>query len=173
MLLILRVVSELRDAADALRGAFMEGDLDAVAAFEDLAPPFDRWQLVVRAVAPADAFHERFAQKLHTLSCVSASLFIDDDPFAAVGELELERHGEPSVEHVTVESPFPYERHMRVVAMNGTGDLVVQTAEVLADMARLLSGRTLGLFTSLRRMRDVRDLLSDLLQDEEIGRAHV
>lgn len=166
MLAISRVVSELRDAADALRGAFADGDLDAVAAFEDLAPPFDRWQLVVRAVAPADAFHERFAQKLQTLSCVSASLFIENDPFAAVGELELERHGEPRVEHVTVESPFPYDRHMRVVAMNGTGDLVVQTAEVLAELARLLSGRTLGLFTSLRRMRDVRDLLSDILQGE-------
>ncbi len=166
MLAISRVVSELRDAAAALRGAFADGDLEAVAAFEDLAPPFDRWRLVVRAVAPADAFHERFAQKLQTLSCVSASLFIESDPFAAVGELELERHGEPRVEHVTVESPFPYDRHMRVVAMNGTGDLVVQTAEVLAELARLLSGRTLGLFTSLRRMRDVRDLLSDILQGE-------
>lgn len=166
MLVISRLISELRDAADALGGAFVEGDLDAVAAFEDLAPPFDRWRLVVRAVAPADAFHERFAQKLRTLSCVSASLFIDNDPFAAVGELELERHGEPRVEHVTVESPFPYHRHTRVVAMNEAGDLVVQTAEVLAELARLLSGRTLGLFTSLRRMRDVRDLLSELLRGE-------
>ncbi len=166
LLVIERITAELRTAADALRGAFSGMDGDAVAAFERLEPPFDRWRLVVRAVSPADAFHQRFAERLETLACVSASLFVDDDPFAALGELELERHGEPPVTRVSVESPFPYSKHMRVVALQSEGDLVKETTEVLADLARLLGGRTLALFTSLRRMRDVSDLLSERLRGE-------
>ena len=37
---------------------------------------------------------------------------------------------------------------------------------VLADLVRLLGGRTLGLFTSLRRMREVGELLSEQLRGE-------
>ncbi|MFB3117547.1 MAG: exonuclease domain-containing protein, partial [Myxococcota bacterium] len=105
-LAIERITAELRTAAGALRGAFSGSDGDAVAAFEQLEPPFDRWRLVVRAVSPADSFHQRFAERLETLACVSASLFVSNDPFAALGELELERHGEPPVTRVSVESPF-------------------------------------------------------------------
>jgi ATP-dependent DNA helicase DinG len=36
----------------------------------------------------------------------------------------------------------------------------------LADLARLLGGRTLGLFTSLRRMREVAELLGETLRGE-------
>jgi len=166
-----RSVAELLDAAQALRGAFSGGDDDAVAAFERLEAPFDRWRLVVRRVAPADLFHERFADKLESLVCVSASLFVGGDSFAALGELELE--GVPGVAHVdggadrvTVESPFAYREHMRVAALEPRGDLVVETAGVIAQLTRLLGGRTLGLFTSLRRMRDVAELLAEDLRGE-------
>ncbi len=161
-----RVTSDLRAAAEVLRGAFSPSDGDAVAAFEQLEPPFDRWRLVVRSVSPADAFHQRFAERLDTLACVSASLFISDDPFAALGELEIDRHGEPPVTRVSVESPFPYAKHMRVAALQSDGDLVEETVAVLADLTRLLGGRTLGLFTSLRRMREVSDLLAERLRGE-------
>jgi ATP-dependent DNA helicase DinG len=161
-----RSVAELRDAALALRGAFFGGDEDAVAAFERLEAPFDRWRLAVRQVAPAELFHERFADRLEILACVSASLFVQDDCFAALGELELESRYGQAARRVTVESPFPYREHMRVVAMDRPGELVEQTAEVLATLTRLLGGRTLGLFTSLRRMRDVGELLSETLRGE-------
>jgi ATP-dependent DNA helicase DinG len=55
---------------------------------------------------------------------------------------------------------------MRVVALDAPGDLVEETAGVIEDLARLLGGRTLALFTSLRRMRDVRERLSDRLRGE-------
>ena len=55
---------------------------------------------------------------------------------------------------------------MRVVALDPGGDLVEETAETLADLARLLGGRTLGLFTSLRRMREVAELLGEKLRGE-------
>jgi Rad3-related DNA helicase len=43
---------------------------------------------------------------------------------------------------------------------------VDDTADVLGRLARLLGGRTLALFTSLRRMRDVRERLADQLRGE-------
>ena len=46
------------------------------------------------------------------------------------------------------------------------GDLVETTACVLEDVARAAGGRTLGLFTSLRRMREVHDRLSEALRGE-------
>jgi ATP-dependent DNA helicase DinG len=58
---------------------------------------------------------------------------------------------------------------MRVVAMRGGGDeLVAQTAAVLGKLALMLGGRTLGLFTSLRRMNEVADELAVRLHDEGI-----
>jgi Rad3-related DNA helicase len=164
-----RACAELRDAAEALHGAFFGGDADAVAAFERLEAPFDRWRLAVRPVNPAPAFHERFADRLESFACVSASLFVGGDSFAALGELELDApdpDGGEGVRRVCVESPFPYREHMRVVALDVRDDLVQETAEVLASLARLLGGRTLGLFTSLRRMREVGELLSERLRGE-------
>ncbi|HJO23853.1 MAG: helicase C-terminal domain-containing protein [Myxococcota bacterium] len=162
-----RGVADLRDAALALRGAFSGGDADAVAGFERLDAPFDRWRLVVRQVAPADLFHERFADRLEALVCVSASLFVGGDSFASLGELELEHGpGRTRAARVSVESPFPYTEHMRVVALEPEGELVEATAAVLAQLARRLGGRTLGLFTSLRRMREVAELLSEELRGE-------
>jgi ATP-dependent DNA helicase DinG len=164
--IIERFTGELRGAASALAMAFSASDSEAVAAFERLEPPFDRWRLAVRAVAPADAFHERFADKLETLACVSASLFVGDDSFASLGELELERPGAGPLTRCTVESPFPYDTHMRVAAFDSRGDLVDDTVDVLERLARLLGGRTLGLFTSLRRMNDVCDRLTERLRGD-------
>jgi ATP-dependent DNA helicase DinG len=161
---VVRAVADLRGAARALRGAFASDGEESVASFERLEPPFDRWRLVVRPVSPAEPFHERFLDGLDSLACVSASLFVSDDPFAAMGELDIESGEKPR--RVRVPSPFPYAEHMRVVAMDPRGDLVEETAAVLADLTRLLGGRTLGLFTSLRRMRDVAELLHQSLRGE-------
>jgi len=163
---VARASAELRADAASLRGAFAQASEAEVASFEQLDPPFDRWRLAVRQVAPARSFHERFAARLEGIACVSASLFVAGDVFAALGELELEqRNNEPAV-RVSIESPFPYPEHMRVVALEPRGDLVEETAETLADLARLLGGRTLGLFTSLRRMRDTAELLGEKLRGE-------
>jgi ATP-dependent DNA helicase DinG len=160
-----RAVADLRLAAEGLRRAFSDPDDDTVAAFEGLYAPFERWRLVLRAVSPASSFHDRFVDRLETLACVSASLFVAGDPFAAVGELELGAHRVP-VARVSVESPFAYEQHMRVVALEPECDLVEETANVLADLARRLGGRTLGLFTSLRRMHEASELLDERLRGE-------
>lgn len=162
---IARATGDLRDAADGLRAAFAEND-EAVAGFESLDPPFDRWRLVIRVVSPAATFHESFLQKLESIACVSASLFIGGDAFAALGQLEIESRTESPVWSVSIPSPFPYAQHMRVVALDASGDLVERTADTLEELARHLGGRTLGLFTSLRRMRDVRDRLADTLRSE-------
>ena len=143
-----------------------EGREDTVAAFERLEAPFDRWRLVIRAVSPAQAFHEGFVQRLEALACVSASLFVGGDASAALGELDLDGPEGDDVTRMQVHSPFDYERHMRVVAFSSQGDLIAEMADTLAELTHLLGGRTLGLFTSLRRMRDVDALLAERLRGE-------
>jgi ATP-dependent DNA helicase DinG len=155
-----RVAAELRDQADGLRLAFGADPAEAVAAFERLTTPYDHWTLAIRKVSTAPDFHEQFHAKLESFAAVSASLFVAGDAFAALGELELEERSLLPVSRVAVESPFPYDKHMRVVAMNEPGELVEQTADVIADLAIRLGGRTLGLFTSLRRMNQVAELLA-------------
>jgi len=162
-----KAAAELREAAHGLRVAFADESGDNVSAFERLDPPFDRWRLAIRAVSPAAAFHENFLQRLESFTVVSASLFVGGDPFAALGELEVEERGLLPTGRVSVESPFPYAEHMRVAAMQTPiDDVVPQTAAVLAEIARALGGRTLGLFTSLRRMNQVAELLDQELRGE-------
>jgi ATP-dependent DNA helicase DinG len=164
---VAKTAAELRDAAHGLRLAFADESGDNVSAFERLDPPFDRWRLAIRAVTPAQAFHEQFLQKLESFTVVSASLFVGGDPFAALGELEIEERALLPTGRVDVESPFPYAEHMRVAAMKtAPDDVVPQTARVLAELARTLGGRTLGLFTSLRRMNQVAELLDQELRGE-------
>jgi ATP-dependent DNA helicase DinG len=138
-----------------------------VAAFEGLAEPFDRWRMVLRQVSPATSFHANLLDKLEVFACVSASLFVAGDPFAALGELEIETSEAPSW-RAKFESPFPYAKHMRAVALADRGDPIELTTAVLADLARALGGRTLGLFTSLRRMREVHERLAVALRPDGI-----
>jgi len=161
-----RGIGELRDAGAALRAAFGEDDA-VVAAFEGLVEPFDRWRMALRQVSPAQSFHGHLLDKLEAFACVSASLFVSGDPFAALGELEVETREAVSWRAV-LESPFPYTAHMRAVALADRGDPVELTTAVLADIARALGGRTLGLFTSLRRMREVSERLAELLRPDGI-----
>jgi ATP-dependent DNA helicase DinG len=172
-----RAPVELRAAAGALRLAFA-GAEDSVAAFEGVEAPWDRWRLAVRLVSPSEPFREHFLARLEAFAGVSASVFVDGDAFAALGELGIDpaRVGRGGAEAgvlgrldtVSVPSPFPYAEHMRVVAMPDPGDLVAETAAVLAELTRRLGGRTLGLFTSLRRMQDVAAELAERLRDDGI-----
>ena len=72
--------------------------------------------------------------------------------------------------HVTLDDVFSAVEKFRKlddvtpIIMMGYLNQPEETAEVLATLARLLGGRTLGLFTSLRRMRDVGELLSERLR---------
>ena len=164
-----RYAADLRSASRHLRMAFVASAHDSVAAFEQLTSPYDHWRLVIRAVSPAEIFHEHFMQRLESFAGVSASLFVGGGAFAALGELEIEQRALLPLSELSVESPFPYSEHMRFIALKqGSLDLVPQTAAVLADLARRLGGRTLGLFTSLKRMNQVAELLSDQLRGEGI-----
>ncbi len=162
-----RAADDFREQAHALRIAF-DDTPDNVAMFENVVAPFDGWRLVVRPVSPAKEFHERFVAHMRSFAAVSASLFVKGDAFAATGELELEERAAERAQRVSVPSPFNYQDHMRVVALRGGADLVRETSDVLALLARELGGRTLGLFTSLRRMNEVADELAERLKDDGI-----
>ena len=162
-----RNAQELRLAAEGLRTAFKAGEVEVVSAFDSLASPYDHWQLAIRAVSPALSFHQAFLSRLESCAAVSASLFVGGDSFAALGELEIPERSLLPVTEVSVESPFPYAEHMRFAALKQPeGDLVAETTAVLSELARRLGGRTLGLFTSLRRMNQVAERLSDELRGE-------
>jgi ATP-dependent DNA helicase DinG len=163
-----RTLADLREAARGLRLAFEGAGPDAVVSFEDVLPPFDRWRLVVRPVAPGADFDRELLSRLSSFAGVSASLFIGGDALAALGDLELEERSQQRLARISVPSPFDYRSHMRVVAMRGGADLVRETADVLEELARRLGGRTLGLFTSLRRMDMVADELAHRLRGEGI-----
>ena len=158
----------LREAARGLRTAFSCAAGDVVAAFERLVSPYDRWLLAIRSVSPASDFHERFLQGLESFAAVSASLFVGGDAFAAIGELEIEERSAFGASRIALASPFDYEAHMRVVVLREAGDLVRETAATLALLARELGGRTLGLFTSLRRMHQVAEILAAEFAGDDI-----
>jgi ATP-dependent DNA helicase DinG len=158
----------LMDAAHGLRTAFGSDNQDYVGAFEGLETPYDRWSLVLRPVAPGEAFREQFLGRIESLAVVSATLFVGGDDHAALGEVGLGQRDLPDSWSRVVGSPFPYDRAMRVVAIKGDAELVEETAQTLAILARTLGGRTLGLFTSLARMRETADRLSTLLAGEGI-----
>ncbi len=159
---LMRGIGDLYDAADGLRMAF--SDMPShVSSFESLGRPGSRFRLSIRPVNPASSYHAGFMDGLDSFAAVSASLFVADDAFAALGELEIEERGRDLVERVRVASPFPYRDNMRAVALSRCGDPVADTARVLELLARELGGRTLGLFTSLRRMHEVATLLSSAL----------
>ena len=163
-----RCADELRGAAECLRLAFSEQADDVVSGFERLGAPHDRWLLSIRPVSPAEDFHAQFLGRLESFAAVSASLFVAGDPFAALGELEIEERSDLTTGRVSLGSPFDYASHMRVVALKEVGDLVTETAAVIALLARELGGRTLGLFTNLRRMNEVAELLAVELAGEDI-----
>lgn len=164
-----RALGDLRGMASTLRLASEGGGDDAVAAFDGLAPPYDRWRLAVRPVSPGAVFHERFLRPLASFAGVSASLFVAGDSFAALGELEIEERSQDRLTCARSASPFDYATQMRVVAMRTPESaLVGETAAVLAALARRLGGRVLGLFTSLRRMRDVAEILAEALRADGI-----
>jgi Rad3-related DNA helicase len=158
-----RNLDELKIAAASLRAAFA-GEDDAVAEFEGVEHPYDRWRLAVRPLSPASAFREALLDRLDTFVGVSASLLIEDSAFAALGELEIEESESERLRRISLPSPFPYAEHMKVVALKDRGDLVAMTAEAIERLAVPLGGRTLALFTSLRRMRDVAERLTPTLR---------
>ena len=163
-----RALADLREAARGLTLAFEGAGPDAVVSFEDVTPPFDRWRLVVRPVAPGADFDRELLSRLRSFAGVSASVFVGGDAFAALGDLELEERAKDRLARISVPSPFNYRDHMRVVALRGGDDLVRETAEVLEVLARRLGGRTLGLFTSLRRMDEVANELAARLRGDGI-----
>jgi ATP-dependent DNA helicase DinG len=146
-----------------LRVALDGGGGDAVASFENLVPPWDQWRCVVRPVSPAAPFDEQFLSKLQSFAGVSASLFIEGDAFASLGDLEIESRARDRLERVSAPSPFPYGEHMRVVALESRGDPVAETTEVIEELALRLGGRVLGLFTSRARMNEVAERLAPRL----------
>jgi Rad3-related DNA helicase len=162
-----RAEEDLLLGASALRRVFTSGE-ESVASFSRVTAPYDHWKLSVRQVSLAELFEDGFLAQLDSFAGVSATLFVEGDPFAALGELALDAWAEERATRVAVPSPFPYAERMRVAAMRSRGQLVEEMTTVLTLLARRLGGRTLGLFTSLRRMQETAEALRHALRGEGI-----
>ena len=162
-----RPLDDLRAAAATLRLAF-GGEEATVTSFERVAAPWDRWRLSVRPVSPGPTFRDHFTAQLRSWVAVSASLLIGGSGRAALGELELDAEQRRRPRTVSIPSPFPYPELMRCVVLRETGDLVERTAAAVERIAVLLDGRTLALFTSLQRMREVADRIAFPLRERGI-----
>ena len=125
-------VEALLDAASGLRKAFGSDNHDYVGAFEGLDTPYDRWSLVLRPIAPGEDFRNQFLGRVEGLAVVSATLFVGDDDHAALGEVGLGASDLPDSWSHVVGSPFPYDRAMRVVAIDGDSEIVEETAQTIA-----------------------------------------
>ena len=155
--------TSLLEAAGVLREAFPLPATDRIVRYRGLARQTGSWRLTVTPVSPAADFQAEVLDRATTLFATSATVGVGDDLRGALGTLELpERAGSRFAVHPPIESPFDYERNLRVIFVDerfSREDLVRRTTEVVATIARKLGGRTLGLFTSRDRMATVADAL--------------
>jgi ATP-dependent DNA helicase DinG len=164
----------LLDAAVILRDSFPQPPAELVVRFRGLARQASgSWRLVATPVSPAADFQLEILDRVETLFGTSATVAVADDTRGALGTLEFPERaagrfqlGDP------IESPFNYERNLRIVFIDEPTDparLVGKTVTAVATVARHLGGRTMGLFTSRDRLATVTDALDAELGPEGIS----
>jgi len=154
----------LVDAAAILKEAFPAPPTDSVVRFSGLARQNpNSWRLVATPVSPAADFQFEVLDRVETFFGTSATVSVGEDHRGALAGLELEERAAGRFRmDAPVESPFDYERNLRVLFVNEQTDasrLVSRTAMSLRTAGLALGGRTMGLFTSRDRLSTVADEL--------------
>jgi len=158
-----------------LADALQQARPDTVYAARGLARPegFDFW-LRATPVETAALLHARLLEPARTVIAVSATLGVGGDPAPSLRKLgwfELER--ERRLPALAVPSPFDYRRRCVLALVRGDGwrqpGFAARCASAIADVAGLLGGRTLALFTNRNRLSDVVARLAPRLSEEGIA----
>jgi ATP-dependent DNA helicase DinG len=154
--------ASLLEAAGVLREAFPSTpSTERIVRFRGLARATGSWRLTVTPVSPAAYFQDEVLDRATTLFATSATLGVGENLAGALTQLELpERAASRLAVHRPIDSPFDYERNLRVLFVDerfARDELVRRTTDVITTVARKLGGRTLGLFTSRDRMGTVAD----------------
>ncbi len=164
----------LLDAAGVLELGLSAPPDEYVVRFRGLGRPSDNaWRLVATPVSPAPFFADAILDRVETFFATSATIAVGKDTRGALGTLELgERAGERFRMDPPVQSPFDYEKNLRVMFVDEATDsarLVGRTVSVVDLVSRRLGGRTLGLFTSRDRLSNVADTLDARLSPDGIS----
>ncbi|MFM7142160.1 MAG: helicase C-terminal domain-containing protein, partial [Alphaproteobacteria bacterium] len=126
------------------------------------------WWLRATPLETAPLLHAKLLDPAHTVVAVSATLGVGEDPGPSLQkmgwhDLERVRRLPPMV----VPSPFDFRRRSVLAMVRGDGwrraGFSQRCARAIADVAGLLGGRTLGLFTSRQRLLETAEKLEPLL----------
>ncbi|KNZ70269.1 DnaQ family exonuclease/DinG family helicase [Thermincola ferriacetica] len=119
---------------------------------------------------------EKFFREKNSVVLTSATLSVDGSFSHFLGKIGLNLASEESLRLLHVAAPFNYEKQALLCVINDLPspgevedmEFAGAIAPVLAQIARILNGRTLCLFTSHRLLRKTYDLLVPLLEKEGI-----
>lgn len=126
------------------------------------------WLLRATPLETAPLLHAKLLDPARTVVAVSATLGVGEDPAPSLQkmgwhDLERVRRLPPMV----VPSPFDFRRRSVLAMVRGDGwrraGFAQRCARSIADVAALLGGRTLGLFTSRQRLKETASRLEPLL----------
>lgn len=126
------------------------------------------WWLRATPLETAPLVHAKLLDPAHTVVAVSATLGVGDDPgpsLEKIGWHGLERARR--LPAMVVPSPFDFRRRSVLAMVRGDGwrraGFAQRCARAIADVAALLGGRTLALFTSRQRLQETSARLEPLL----------
>ena len=126
------------------------------------------WWLRATPLETASLVHAKLLDPAQTVVAVSATLGVGDDPgpsLEKIGWHGLERARR--LPAMVVPSPFDFRRRAVLAMVRGDGwrraGFAQRCARAIADVAGLLGGRTLALFTSRQRLQETAARLEPLL----------
>ncbi len=163
----------LREAAEVLGAPFPRPPSHLVARFSGLGRNNPAsWQLVVTPVSPAGDFDNYVLSNVETFFGTSATIGVGGDALGSVSGLELDQRaaGRFAVSP-PLESPFNYAENLHLFFVSdpmNADRLIDRTTKAIAATARVLEGKTLGLFTARTRMDAVAEQLEPALSAQGI-----
>jgi len=128
------------------------------------------WSLTITPLDAAELIHARVLESPRTVVALSATLGVGGDPSATLDKLgwrylPRDRRLAPLV----LPSPFDFANNAVLGLVRGRtyrdDGFVEDCASATAEVARLLGGRTMALFTSRRRLFQVAELLREKIRD--------
>ncbi|HYC24265.1 MAG TPA: helicase C-terminal domain-containing protein, partial [Candidatus Bathyarchaeia archaeon] len=152
--------------ASAARGLIADAFVQSRTATVYAAQAFDRreagheWRLSATPLEVADLIHARLLEPARTVVAVSATLGISGDPRPSLEKIGWQRV--PAARRLpprVIPSPFDFPHQSVLAFVRGQQyrqpGFAARCATAIVEIARLLGGRTMALFTNRQRLGDV------------------
>ncbi len=120
---------------------------------------------------------QRFFNEKSSVILTSATLSVENSFDHYIGKVGLDLAIQGRVQTVNLEAPFEYDQQALLCVVNDLPnptevpeeEFAGEVAPVVAQIARILNGRTLCLFTSNKLLRETHSKLTNLLQNDGIA----